>query len=262
MKYVVVLSFALACAGCATGPGAQSSADGATAGPLAFQRQALDPRNGGQMVAPASLQPGDILLSSAPGLTSIGVRLLTLSPVSHASLYVGDGEVVEAVGEGVRLRTIGQVLDDESVVVAFRHPELKPENATRIVAYTRQKVGVRYNHLGIVLQAPFSLERRICEVPLVPSAIRDFCIRGIGAIQLGAASNDRFFCSQLVLEAYRNGGLPITDADPRLISPKDIMHMREGDVSSVRIHRPLIYVGHLKFQAPPAETQVEAASGG
>ena len=49
-------------------------------------------------------------------------------------------------------------------------------------------------------------------------------------------------------EAYRVAGLPITDADPRWISPADILHMREGDVSSVRVNQPLAYIGHLKFR--------------
>lgn len=41
-------------------------------------------------------------------------------------------------------------------------------------------------------------------------------------------------------------GLPLTDADPRLINPGDLLHMRKGDVPSVRIHNALQYVGHLK----------------
>jgi hypothetical protein len=64
------------------------------------------------------------------------------------------------------------------------------------------------------------------------------------------SSNDRFFCSQFVLEAYRQSGLPLTDADPRWLSPRDILHMRDGDVPSVRVRQTLVYVGHLKFQAP------------
>ena len=34
-----------------------------------------------------------------------------------------------------------------------------------------------------------------------------------------------------------------------LASPEDIMHMRAGDVSSLPVEQPLIYVGHLKFTA-------------
>ena len=53
---------------------------------LDFQDKGLSPRNGGLMVTADALRPGDIILSSTNGLNSAGVRLLTLSPVSHASL--------------------------------------------------------------------------------------------------------------------------------------------------------------------------------
>lgn len=240
-----------AASGCATGV----SDDRATATggkTLIFQSTALDPANGGQLVGAAALQPGDILLSAADGLTSTGVRLVTLSPVSHAALYVGDGSVAEAVGSGVRARPIQAVLAEESVVVAFRDPRVTAAQGQAIADFGRKRVGQGYDHLGVVLQAPFSLERRVCELPLVPDLVRDFCIRGIATVQLGAFANDRFFCSQFVLVAYRQAGLPLTDADPRWLSPRDILHMREGDVPSVRIRQTLVYVGHLKFRPPPA----------
>jgi hypothetical protein len=100
--------------------------------------------------------------------------------------------------------------------------------------------------------------RRACELPFVPTLVRDFCIRGIATIQLGAFSNDQFFCSQFVLEAYRQVGLPLTDAAPRWLSPRDILHMREGDVPSVTVRQALTYVGHLQY-APPASVPERGA---
>lgn len=235
-------------ASCATG--VQTEPTGAPR--LAFQNPALSPRNGGLTVNVEGLLPGDIILSSSNGINSIGIRLLTLSPVSHASIYTGDQQIAEAVGDGIRNRTVADLLAQEATVVAFRHPALRPEHADRIGKFARQQVGQQYNFVGVMLQAPFSIERRVCELPLVPSAIRDFCIQGVAAIQLGVGNNDRFFCSQFVLEAYRRAGLPLTDADPRLFSPGDLLHMREGDVPSVRIHQALQYVGHLKYE--PAES--------
>lgn len=213
---------------------------------------ALNPRNGGQLVNPDVLKPGDIILSSANGLQSVGIRMLTLSPVSHASLYVGGGHIAEAVGEGIRRRTVPQLLAEESTAVAFRHPRVEAEHFSRMDAFVQETLGQKYNFMGIVLQAPFSIERRLCELPLTPSLLRDFCIQGVGAVQLGLGPSDRFFCSQFVLEAYRRAGLPLTDADPRLLNPADLLHMREGDVPSVRSHQALQYVGHLKFQPGPA----------
>jgi hypothetical protein len=219
---------------------------------LAMQNPALNPRNGGLSIDMLSLQPGDIILSSSNGINSVGIRLLTLSPVSHASIYVGEQQVAEAVGEGIRRRGVAELLNDEATVVAFRHPGVNAEHAQRMDSFVQQHVGQKYNFVGVMLQAPFSIERRVCELPVVPSLVRDFCVQGIAAVQLGMGRNDQFFCSQFVLEAYRRAGLPLTDADSRLFSPGDLLHMREGDVPSVRIHQALQYVGHLKFQPAAA----------
>lgn len=219
-----------------------------------MQDISLNPRNGGQMVGADALKPGDIILSSANGLQSMGIRMLTLSPVSHASLYVGSGHIAEAVGEGIRRRGVPQLLAEESTVVAFRHPRVEAEHFSRMESFVHETLGQKYNFMGIVLQAPFSIERRLCELPLTPSLLRDFCVQGVGAVQLGLGPSDRFFCSQFVLEAYRRAGLPLTDADPRLLNPADLLHMREGDVPSVRSHQALQYVGHLKFQPAAAAT--------
>src|SRR5687767_11148733 len=87
---------------------------------LQVQDLGLNPRNGGALVTALALQPGDIILSSAAGVSSVGIRMLTLSPVSHASLYIGEEQIAEAVGEGIRRRGVAQLLAEEATVVAFR----------------------------------------------------------------------------------------------------------------------------------------------
>lgn len=261
-KWLVGMTIVSTLSGCAT---RFESSDDGTGGAfaqknLAFQNMALTPKNGGRLMLPEELRDGDIILTADNGITSTGIRLLTLAPVSHAALYLGDAQIGEAVGAGIRVRKVDDLLKDEAVIVAFRHPQLTPAQAARIREFAQNHVGESYNHVGVVLQAPFSLERRVCELPLVPEAVRDFCVRGVAAIQLGAGSNDRFFCSQFVLQAYRFAGLPITDADPRLISPVDILHMREGDVPSVKIKQSLLYVGHLKYKAADAVAATRMSS--
>ena len=222
----------------------------AAAPALAFQNLTLNPANGGLLVDAAKLQPGDIILTADNGLQSSGIRLITLSPVSHAAVYLGriDGVdvVAEAVGEGIRQRTVAELVAQEVTSVAFRHPDINATHMDRMNVFVSGQIGQKYNYVGVMLQAPFAIERRVCELPLVPSLVRDFCLRGVAAVQLGLGRNDQFFCSQFVLEAYRSAGLALTDADPRLINPGDLLHMREGDVPSVRIHKALQYVGHLK----------------
>ncbi|MCD6044639.1 MAG: hypothetical protein K0R40_4242 [Burkholderiales bacterium] len=135
---------------------------------------------------------------------------------------------------------------EEDMAFVLRHPGLSDEQAARMAEYALGQTGTAFSYFGVTLQAPFSLSRRLCELPLVPSALRDACLRGLGLVHYLASSETRFFCSQLVLQAYARAGTPLTSADPRMIAPADILHMREGDVPSVRIRQPLRVVGHLK----------------
>jgi len=250
---------ALACAlvGCAS----QVEAPTPDAPPrLRLQSSALAPGNGGELVAASALAPGDILLSSVGTLQSLGIQLATFAPVSHALIYLGDARVAEAVGDGVQVRSIRAVLDSEQMVVAFRDPQLTPEQAAAVRSWALAQVGTQYNTVGVVLSAPFVVNRRLCEVPLVPGPLRDACVRGFASVQLGASRNDRFFCSQFVLEAYNQAGAPITTADPRWVSPADLLHMREGDVPSIPATQPLRYVGHLKYNPVPVITADGATS--
>lgn len=214
---------------------------------LQFQRSLIAPRNGEALVPTERLQPGDIILSSISTFTSASIQLLTFSPVSHAAIYIGDGKVVEAIRPEVRVRRLDDLLAEENVVLALRYPDLSAAQARSIGQYALQKLGAGFNYLGVTLHMPFAV-KRLCELPLIPSAVRDGCIRGIGVIHNLAPSENRFFCSQLVLRAFREAGVPITDADPRLVSPADILHMREGDVPSINAHKRLRFVGHLKYK--------------
>lgn len=221
---------------------------------IAVQNRSLDPSNGGELISEKTLRAGDIILSAANGINSVGIRAITLSPVSHAALYVGNGKIIEAVSSGVRSRSVQEFIAEESTIAAFRHPKMDGVEAALIQKFAEKHLGTKYNTAGIVLQAPFTLQRKFCELPLMPAAVRDACIRGSAAIALGAAPNDQFFCSQFVLEAYKAAGIPLTDADPRLVTPDDLLHMRQGDVPSFKINQALQYVGHLKASPLLAST--------
>jgi uncharacterized protein YycO len=244
MKRCIQMLVLIVCLqGCAT----QFSAAGPT---LRFQNLSAEPAGKDGFVSPEALQPGDILLTSMPGFSAASIELMTFAPISHAALYVGEGRVIEAVRSGVGERSIDAVMAEESVALVLRYPDLTPAQARRMREYARAKTGVGFNFVGVWLQIPYEIGRRACELPLVPGAVRDPCIRGMGVFSRLGSSDGRMFCSQLVLLAYRHAGIELTEADPRIVSPADLLHMREGDVSSFRIAKPLRYVGHLKYERP------------
>lgn len=209
------------------------------------------------LVRQEDLRPGDIILTSGSGLTAAGIQLMTLAPVNHAALFIGEGQVVEAVSSGVRVRGLQELLAGQVAVVALRYPGLSAEQAGEIRAYALRQVGAPFNLLGMMLHMPLSIQRTACELPLAPLGARDVCIRTMGNIQQLSPRTSQFFCSQLVLQAFRHAGVPITDADPRIVSPADILHMREGDVPSLRVSKRLVHVGLLKRHAPGTTLTLE-----
>jgi len=76
--------------------------------------------------------------------------------------------------------------------------------------FAREQVGKPYDFVGVVMHAPFALQRRVCELPGVPTVLREACLSTLATFQLIHGGDDRFFCSQFVLESYRVAGLPIT----------------------------------------------------
>lgn len=214
---------------------------------LRFQSNAIPSAS---VLGREDIAPGDILLSADPTFVSTSIRAMTFAPVSHAAVYIGDGRLVDAMRPGVRVRGLNELLDEAAMVLVLRYPDLTAEQAAAISEYAVHRSGTGFNFLGVTLHIPFSLARRICELPLVPAGLRDACIRSVGVLNHLAARERRVFCSQLVLLAYRNAGVNVTAADPRLISPADLLHMREGDVPSVSVAKQLRYVGLLKHERP------------
>jgi len=249
-RAIAIAMLAVLLQACATRfelPGGDSDSTGPA---LRFQTSSVVPQLEEEALTLDRLQPGDIILTSASTLRSAGIRLMTWSSVSHAALYIGEGRIVEALGSGVHVRPLEDLLLEESIAVVLRYPGLSPDQQVQIIDYALDKTGARFSFIGVTFQVPLSVTRRACELPLLPGALRDACVRGAGVLSYLAASETSVFCSQLVMQAYQNAGVLVTDADPRLITPADILHMREGDVPSFAVRQPLRSVGHLKYDPP------------
>jgi GH24 family phage-related lysozyme (muramidase)/uncharacterized protein YycO len=207
----------------------------------------LDPGTGGRSIEQAALNCGDLIVSTGPGAISKAIRAATNSPVSHAMLYIGGGQVVEAIGEGVTLRSIEDALADATVAVAFRDPELTPGKALMVRDFAGRQLGKPYNYIGVVRRGGFQLDRgTLCSGK--SGADYDQCVNWVGNINLGKGNDDSFFCSQLVVAAFENAGVPLTSTPPNWTSP--------ADLAELGMARRLGYVGHLK--APPISAQSQS----
>lgn len=217
------------------GNGRHGSADAV----LAYALEAdipLSPDAGGLSIGAAALEVGDVLLSTTDEVSSRLIRRFGGSEISHAAVYVGDGMVVEALADGVVLHSLEEALADDSVSVALRHPHLTPEQGLRIRDFVGNQIGRRYDKLAIVNHARFRIPAARCD--RLSGEQRERCRTNAGRIYLGTATNDSFICSELVVAAFADAGVPLTTEPPHWASPEDLAQLRfKGDLE---------YVGHLK----------------
>lgn len=189
----------------------------------------LDPGEGGRSIGLDALQPADIIVSTERHAVSYIIRAGTISAISHTMLYVGDGKVIEAVGDGVREVPLETAIGNAILAVAYRHPSVDAEHARTIVDYARSRVGSPYNYAGVGFNGYRILH------PLRGRVIEALARRlGIEVGQAGAV-----YCSELVLEAFNRGQLPLVASAPGSSVPDDIVQLTSG---------LLQYVGHLKGQ--------------
>lgn len=193
----------------------------------------LDPGAGGRSIDERALAIGDIVVSTTPALISKLIRVATGSVVSHAMLYIGGGQVVEAIGPGVTLRMLRQAIGEASLAAAYRHPRLTATQGLMVRDYVGHQIGKGYDVAGIAGQAGFQLDRRMT---CIDADIE--CIRRVGQMNMRVQRADRFFCSELVAAAFGRAGVPLTGTPPSWVSPDDI--------ASLRMSGTLQYVGHLK----------------
>lgn len=214
-------------------------------------RPPLTPATGGWSIDPSGLRTADIIVSTTDALRSTAIRVGTFSPVSHSAVYVGDGLVVEAVGEGVVLRTMEESLADETLAVALRFERLSLDDAAKIRDYAGRQLDKPYNIVGLIAQAGFKVLEAQCARMFPGEPAYSQCVEAVWQLWFEPTEPNKFFCSQLVIDAYANAGRPLTALPGTAMSP--------GDVAALALTGDLRYAGHLLW-VPPAE-RAERALG-
>ena len=144
------------------------------------------------------------------GRAATAIRLATLARVNHAFLVVDDRTIIEANPDGVDTRPL-----DEYDHVAWSHRAipLSAWQGTQVAGFARTRLGDAYNWPGIAaLGFDHFLGWR-------PAWLDD-----------RANQPTTWFCSQLVVAAYRFAGIDLTPGKPDwTVSP--------GDLSEVLLYR-------------------------
>jgi uncharacterized protein YycO len=186
----------------------------------------LDPGAGGMSIDARSLQNADIIVSTTNAKVSKVIRAGTFSPVSHSMLYIGDELIVEAIASGVVLRSIYEAVQDATLAVAYRHPDITDISGLKIRDFVGFQLGKGYNFVGIGQQATY----KVCVIG--GSIVCQIAARNI------KIKRDEFFCSELVFAAYKSVGLKLSDVEPNWSEPAHIPRLS--------LKKALNYVGHIR----------------
>lgn len=129
-------------------------------------------------ISVANLQKADLIASTTQDIASKGIRHFTHSKYSHIAMYYGSGLIIEAVDKGVVLRSMGESLGKSTRRDVYRMPGVDQRSAIAILQYATSKLGRKYDAKGAV-------QSKVSGLP---------------------TDSGDYFCSQLVVESYQNGG--------------------------------------------------------
>jgi hypothetical protein len=87
----------------------------------------------------------------------------------------------------------------------LRHPQPRQAHVERRHAFVGAPVGTRYNFMGLMLQAPFLTERRLCELALTPALVREFWLHAWAPCSSGSVAVTAFFALR---SCWRRTGEP------------------------------------------------------
>ncbi len=180
----------------------------------------------------AYLKPGDILVSTTSATESSIIRMGTHSVVSHAMLYIGEGKVIEAIGEGVKIRLIEENINSRGYknVMAYRYPSLSSNKAELMVGYATRLKGKGYDFKALVGVAESSDALLMRANPYMAAVLNPIGYGGQMLVhhfaQKGSFNDvNKYFCSELVFESYQKSGVILMNQPPHMSYPQQIIDL-------------------------------------
>jgi|GEM_PF-1365659 len=159
-----------------------------------------DPFMGLTLLDRTALKPGDILVSTEDARISSAIRTSTFSAYSHAALYVGDGKIIDATKLGVRKRSLSDLTDPALRVGVIRVTGVSSIQNTQVLRTAQRLVGKSYNYFGLIFGGL---------VELTPIYRTYRAVTGEPLKVSGSTLGPGYFCSELVIKAYKSAGLSI-----------------------------------------------------
>lgn len=107
-------------------------------------------RSWGNLVA--QLQPADCICTfNEKNMISRFICFIDKGPWSHTAIYIGDGEISEAISCGVVKRKIDVYKNKHIHIGIYRSLDLSADQKKDIIGWSLSSIGVKYDYMGVIL---------------------------------------------------------------------------------------------------------------
>ena len=165
------------------------------------------------------LQEGDVILYNGDSWISKAIRFFDGTEVNHAAVFLGNGRVGEAIGQGLTERSFGESTKGDRYVIV-RRLTTQPGTMAPVVQKARAylAIGNRYAFEQILLLAFLGMTRKVPVNPYLKWLMRKVFDQ---ACEFLSAPGKRqpMICSEYVCRCY-NEALPIS-TDPYTLRIND-----------------------------------------
>ena len=151
----------------------------------------------------SALKPGDVLLYHYTGWIGRAIRKFDGTDYNHAALYDDDGDVIEALAEGVVKRNIQKSAARSKYITVFRLKDA-PGDMQPVVDVAKSYLGHRYAGAQLILLAAICLFRKI-KMNRIVARIAETALEKAANLLMsryGVNSRESLTCSELVYRSY------------------------------------------------------------
>lgn len=163
------------------------------------------------MLTISDLKPADILLSTGEAKASKVIRGGTMSRYSHAALYIGKSQIIEAIGSGVTLQSLEDAMSDDTLVSVYRRLRMSDEQGLQVIRYAKEQIGKKYDYVGAFGGGVTSGSGFLIGIFLSPIVVGRIVVGAGVAADLYNRLNPEaaFYCSELVAIAFEKAAVPL-----------------------------------------------------
>ncbi len=169
----------------------------------------------------SQLKKGDIILTGKQSvlysipiqISNVLARKLKHRFWTHAAIYRGNGQLWEAQMKGIIERNINDYIKGRFMIRAFRHKYITDENILdKVLEFCEKQKGCKYGKLGLLFYVVSTF------MPISFNFLLDnYLVNKICHL------DNAYFCSELIVDAFKSIGYPISPFDGWRVKPSDFI---------------------------------------